>query len=396
MCQYSAERGLANDWHLVHLGARAIGGAGLVMTEAAAVSPEGRISPQDLGLWSDEQIVPLARIASFLSAQGSVPAIQLAHAGRKASTKRPWDGGGPALTADGGWSPVLAPSAVPFDDGWQVPHALDEAGMDRIVDDFASASRRAATAGFRVAEIHAAHGYLLHQFLSPISNRRTDAFGGSLENRMRFPLRVVEAVRSAWPDDLPLFLRISATDWVEGGFVPDEAIVFVRHAHTLGIDLVDCSSGGMHPRAQVPVGPGYQVPFAERIRAETGVATAAVGLITTRAPGGRHRGKGPGGPRPSRQGDASIAAVGATSLRRARHAASGAAPVRACKALRHSGLARTRSSGTDPPGRPRPEKGCLLSKLLDNDTSRSHISDGPDASNEEKWSQGPENGSTGR
>jgi 2,4-dienoyl-CoA reductase-like NADH-dependent reductase (Old Yellow Enzyme family) len=281
MCQYSAERGLANDWHLVHLGARAIGGAGLVMTEAAAVSPEGRISPQDLGLWNDEQIAPLARIASFLSAQGSVPALQLAHAGRKASTKRAWDGGGSAAPADGGWSPVLAPSAVAFDDGWQVPHALDEAGMARLVDDFASAARRAENAGFRVAEIHAAHGYLLHQFLSPISNRRTDAFGGSLENRMRFPLRVVEAVRSAWPDDLPLFLRISATDWVEGGFVPEEAIVFVRHAHTLGIDLVDCSSGGMHPRAQMPIGPGYQVPFAERIRAETGVATAAVGLITT-------------------------------------------------------------------------------------------------------------------
>ena len=281
MCQYSAEHGLANDWHLVHLGARAIGGAGLVMTEAAAVSPEGRISPQDLGLWSDEQIPPLARIASFLSAQGSVPAIQLAHSGRKASTKRAWDGGGPALTADGGWSPVLAPSAVPFDEGWQLPQALDEAGMARVVDAFASATRRAATAGFRVAEIHAAHGYLLHQFLSPIANRRIDSFGGSLENRMRFPLRVVEAVRFAWPGDLPLFLRISATDWVEGGFVPDEAVVFVRQAHALGIDLVDCSSGGMHPRAQVPVGPGYQVPFAERIRAETGIATAAVGLITT-------------------------------------------------------------------------------------------------------------------
>ncbi|MRR12451.1 NADH:flavin oxidoreductase/NADH oxidase, partial [bacterium] len=281
MCQYSAERGLANDWHLVHLGARALGGAGLVMTEATAVSPEGRISPQDLGLWSDEQIPPLARIASFLSAQGSVPAIQLAHAGRKASTRRAWDGGGPAAPADGGWEPVLAPSAVAFDDGWQVPQALDEAGMDRIVGAFASASRRAATAGFQVAEIHAAHGYLLHQFLSPIANSRSDSFGGSLENRMRFPLRVVQAVRSAWPDDLPLFLRISATDWVEGGFVPDEALAFARQARTLGIDLVDCSSGGMHPRAQVPVGPGYQVPFAARIRSEARVATAAVGLITT-------------------------------------------------------------------------------------------------------------------
>jgi 2,4-dienoyl-CoA reductase-like NADH-dependent reductase (Old Yellow Enzyme family) len=281
MCQYSAERGLANDWHLVHLGARAVGGAGLVMTEAAAVSPEGRISPQDLGLWDDEQVSPLARIAAFISRQGSVPAIQLAHAGRKASTKRPWDGGGPASPEDGGWSPVLAPSDIPFDDGWQTPQALDEAGMARVVDDFASAARRAAAAGFRAAEIHAAHGYLLHQFLSPISNRRTDALGGSLENRMHFPLRVVEAVRSAWPAELPLFLRISATDWVEGGFVPDEAVVFARQARILGVDLVDCSSGGMHPKAQVPVGPGYQVPFSARIRAEAGVATAAVGLITT-------------------------------------------------------------------------------------------------------------------
>lgn len=281
MCQYSAEEGLANDWHLVHLGARATGGAGLVMTEAVAVSPEGRISPQDLGLWDDGQVHPLARIASFITGQGSVPAIQLAHAGRKASTKRPWDGGGAASPAAGGWSPVLAPSAVPFDDGWQVPLALDEAGLARIVDDFVVATRRAAAAGFRVAEIHAAHGYLLHQFLSPISNRRSDDWGGTLQNRMRVPLRVIEAVRSAWPADLPLFLRISATDWVEGGFVPHEAVVFAREAHALGVDLVDCSSGGMHPRAKVPVTPGYQVPFAARIRKEAAVATAAVGLITT-------------------------------------------------------------------------------------------------------------------
>ena len=320
MCQYSAERGLANDWHLVHLGARAIGGAGLVMTEAAAVSPEGRISPQDLGLWNDEQVSPLARIASFISAQGSVPAIQLAHAGRKASTKRPWDGGGPAAPDDGGWTPVLAPSAVPFDDGWQVPQALDEAGMARIVDDFVSAARRAATAGFRVAEIHAAHGYLLHQFLSPISNRRTDALGGSLENRMRFPLRVVEAVRSAWPDELPLFLRISATDWVEGGFVPDEAVVFARQARTLGVDLVDCSSGGMHPRAQVPVGPGYQVPFAARIRAEAGVATAAVGLITTARQAADIVESGQADLVLLGPGDAPGASLGIAGVRRARHA----------------------------------------------------------------------------
>ena len=374
MCQYSAEHGLANDWHLVHLGARAIGGAGLVMTEAAAVSPEGRISPQDLGLWNDEQIAPLARIASFLSAQGSVPAIQLAHAGRKASTKRPWDGGGPAAPADGGWSPVLAPSAVPFDDGWQVPQALDEAGMARIVDDFASAARRAATAGFRVAEIHAAHGYLLHQFLSPISNRRTDAFGGSLENRMRFPLRVVEAVRSAWPDELPLFIRISATDWVEGGFVPDEAVVFARQAHTLGVDLVDCSSGGMHPRAQVPVGPG--LPGSVRGQ-DPGGSRRRDGRRRPHhdgAPGGGHRRERPGGPRSPRPGDAPDAAVGATSVRRARHAAAGAAPVRARKAIRHSDLDTNRSSRRSGPlAGLAPRRDRFLSKILDNDTSRSYI-----------------------
>jgi len=280
MCQYSAVDGLANDWHLVHLGARAAGGAGLVMTEAVAVSPEGRISSGDLGLWDDGQVGPLARVASFLAAQGAVPAIQLAHAGRKASTKRPWEGGGRALPRDGGWEPILAPSAVPFDEGWQLPVALDEAGMDGVATSFAAAARRAAAAGFLVAEIHAAHGYLLHQFLSPIANRRSDLFGGTLENRMRFPLRMVEAVRAAWPTDLPLFVRISATDWVEGGFVPDEAVVFAREAKTRGVDLVDCSSGGMHPKAAVPVAPGYQVPFAARIRAEAGIATAAVGLIT--------------------------------------------------------------------------------------------------------------------
>ena len=280
MCQYSAVDGLANDWHLVHLGARAAGGAGLVMTEAVAVSPEGRISPGDLGLWDDRQVGPLARIASFLAAQGAVPAIQVAHAGRKASTRRPWEGGGRAPAADGGWEPIFAPSAVPFDEGWRVPEALDADGMARLAAAFAAAARRAAAAGFLVAEIHAAHGYLLHEFLSPIANRRGDAFGGSLDHRMRFPLRVVEAVRAAWPADLPLFLRLSATDWVDGGFVPDEAVVFAREAKARGVDLVDCSSGGMHPKAVVPVAPGYQVPFAARIRREASVATAAVGLIT--------------------------------------------------------------------------------------------------------------------
>jgi len=280
MCQYSAVDGLANDWHLVHLGARSVGGAGLVLTEATSVSPEGRISPQDLGLWNDEQIAPLARIASFVSAQGSVPGIQLAHAGRKASTKRSWDGGGRANTADGGWSPIWAPSAVPFDDGWQEPEALDDGGLTRIADAFAAAARRAAGAGFLVAELHAAHGYLLHEFLSPLANRRIDQYGGSLENRMRFPLRVVEAVRAAWPADRPLFVRISATDWVEGGFVPEEAVVFSRAARERGVDLVDCSSGGMHPTARIPLAPGYQVPLAAKIREEASVPTAAVGLIT--------------------------------------------------------------------------------------------------------------------
>ena len=280
MCQYSAVDGLANDWHLVHLGARAAGGAGLVMTEAVAISPEGRITPHDLGLWDDGQVAPLARVASFLAAHGAVPAIQLAHAGRKSSTRRPWDGGGRALAADGGWQPIVAPSALPFDDGWQLPEALDDEGLTRIADAFAAAARRAAAAGFLVAEIHAAHGYLLHEFLSPLANRRHDRHGGSLANRMRFPLRVVEAVRGTWPSDLPLFVRISATDWVEGGFVPDEAVAFAREARRLGVDLVDCSSGGMHPRAEVPTAPGYQVPFAERVRSEAGIATAAVGLIT--------------------------------------------------------------------------------------------------------------------
>lgn len=280
MCQYSAEDGLANEWHLVHLGARAIGGAGLVISEATAVSPEGRISPQDLGLWDDAQVAPLARVAAFVAAQGSVPAIQLAHAGRKASTLRPWDGGGPASPGRGGWAPIVAPSAVPFDDGWQTPAPLDEAGMDRIAGAFAAGARRALAAGFRVVEVHAAHGYLLHEFLSPLANRRDDGYGGSLENRMRFPLRVVAAVRAAWPEELPLFLRISTTDWVEGGFVPEEAVAFARRARDLGVDLVDCSSGGGHPKARIPLAPGYQVPFAERVRTEVGVATAAVGLIT--------------------------------------------------------------------------------------------------------------------
>lgn len=280
MCQYSATDGFANDWHLVHLGARAVGGAGLVCVEATAVTPEGRISLADLGLWSDAHVEPLARIARFVKSQGAVPAIQLAHAGRKASTHAPWDGHGQVPDAEGGWLPV-APSAVPFAEADRVPTALDEAGIARVVQSFADAARRALDAGFEAIELHAAHGYLLHQFLSPLANRRTDRYGGSFENRTRIVREVVEATRRVWPDALPLLMRVSATDWVEGGWTTDDTVALAKDVAALGVDLIDCSSGGMVPRATIPVEPGYQVPFAERVRREAGVATAAVGLITT-------------------------------------------------------------------------------------------------------------------
>ena len=280
MCQYSSVDGLATDWHLVHLGSRAVGGAGLVMTEAAAVEARGRISPADAGIWKDEHIAPLERITRFLREQGAVAGIQLAHAGRKASTSRPWEGGGSVPAPAGGW-PTVAPSAVPFEPQDPAPIELSQSGIHSIADAFRTAARRALRAGFQVVEIHGAHGYLIHEFLSPLSNRRTDEYGGAFENRVRFALEVVQAVRGAWPHNLPLFLRISATDWVEGGWTPDESVELARRVGPLGVDLIDCSSGGSAAHAQVPLAPGYQVPFAERIRREAGILTGAVGLITT-------------------------------------------------------------------------------------------------------------------
>ncbi|BDU68424.1 FMN oxidoreductase [Geothrix oryzae] len=279
MCQYQAQDGLANDWHLVHLGGLAQGGAGLVLTEAAAVVPEGRISPDDLGLWNEGQAKVLARIAHFLKSQGAVPGIQLAHAGRKASNPAPWKGSGSLPAAAGGWTPV-APSALAFDEGWTVPTALDEPGILAVIEAFMDAARRAVAAGFRVIEVHAAHGYLLHQFLSPLSNHRTDAYGGSFENRTRLVREVVGALRNILPEELPLFVRISATDWAEGGWNLDQSVALAKELRDLEVDLVDCSSGGLVPRAEIPLGPGYQVPFAARIRAEAGLPTGAVGLIT--------------------------------------------------------------------------------------------------------------------
>lgn len=279
MCQYSAHEGVPTDWHLVHLGSRAVGGAGLVMVEASGVSREGRISPGDSGIWNDVQRDAWGRIAAFVAAQGAVPGIQLAHAGRKASTDVPWRGGKPLTAEQGAWTPV-APSAIPFAEGHSVPIALDAAGIAKVIADFRASAVRARDAGFRVVEIHAAHGYLLHEFLSPISNHRDDAYGGSLENRARLLREVVAAVRQAWPAPAPLFVRVSATDWVPGGWDIDECVDLARWLKQDGVDLIDCSSGGSVPHARVPNVPGYQVPFAARIRREAGVATAAVGLIT--------------------------------------------------------------------------------------------------------------------
>jgi 2,4-dienoyl-CoA reductase-like NADH-dependent reductase (Old Yellow Enzyme family) len=280
MCQYSSEDGLPNDWHLVHLGSRAVGGAGLVMVEASGVSPAGRITFWDSGIWSEAHADAFRRIVEFIHAQGSVAGIQLAHAGRKASTDAPWRGGAAIHEGPHAWTPV-APSAIPFRDGDPVPHALAAGEIDAIVEQFASAARLALRAGFRVMEIHAAHGYLLHEFLSPLCNTREDEYGGSLGNRMRFPLRVAAAVRAAWPDELPLFVRISASDWAEGGWTLEDSVELAKRLGTLGVDLIDCSSGGAVPYAKIEVGPGYQVPFARAIRARAGIATGAVGLITT-------------------------------------------------------------------------------------------------------------------
>jgi 2,4-dienoyl-CoA reductase-like NADH-dependent reductase (Old Yellow Enzyme family) len=279
MCEYSAIDGVPNDWHLVHLGSRAVGGAGLVFTEATAVSPEGRISPGDTGLWNDMQQAAWSRIAAFIAAQGAVPGIQLAHAGRKGSTGVPWRGGKALPHGQGDWTP-MAPSALAFSADYPMPQALDEAGIAKVVADFAAASGRARAAGFRVIEVHAAHGYLLHEFLSPLSNRRDDRYGGSLGNRARLLREVIAAVRGAWPAPAPLVVRVSATDWVEGGWNIEDCVQLCRWLNADGVDLVDCSSGGNVPEATIPVAPGYQVPFAARIRREAGIATGAVGLIT--------------------------------------------------------------------------------------------------------------------
>ena len=281
MCQYSSIDGYANDWHFVHLGSRAVGGAGLVLTEATAVLPEGRISPQDLGLWKDDHIEHLARIVRFIHEQGSVAGTQLAHAGRKASTHRPWDGHGTVAESDGGWANVVAPSAVAFADHYPKPQALSVDGIHDIVSAFSAAARRACEAGFRVIEIHAAHGYLIHQFLSPLSNQRTDAYGGSFENRTRILREILAAVRGSWPEQAPVFVRISATDWIHGGWDIEQSVELARQLKGFGADLIDCSSGGNVPHATIPVGPGYQTAFAEQIRRRAKILTAAVGMITS-------------------------------------------------------------------------------------------------------------------
>jgi 2,4-dienoyl-CoA reductase-like NADH-dependent reductase (Old Yellow Enzyme family) len=281
MCQYSSVDGFANDWHFVHLGSRAVGGAALVFTEASAVTAEGRISVDDLGIWADAQVDGLRRVVQFVRGQGAAAGIQLAHSGRKGSTKRPWAGQG-ALDPTDGWQPV-GPTAEPFADDYPVPRALDAASIRGIVDAFRQAARRALDAGFDLVEVHAAHGYLIHEFLSPLTNHRADQYGGSFDNRVRLSLEVVEAVREVWPDSRPVFVRISASDWVEGGWDIDQSVELSRRLLARGVDLIDCSSGGIVPGARIPIAPGYQVPFAERIRREAGVATGAVGMITTSA-----------------------------------------------------------------------------------------------------------------
>ena len=280
MCEYSSEDGFANDWHLVHLGSRAVGGAALVITEATAVTAEGRISPQDLGIYKDAHVDMLQRIVRFVHTQGSAAGMQLAHAGRKGSTQRPWEGHSAVAPKDGGWVPV-APSGDAFSDTYPVPRALEASEIADIVDAFRDAAIRAADAGFDMIELHGAHGYLMHEFLSPITNKRTDHYGGSFENRIRFCLEVIDAVRAVWPERSPVWLRISATDWVPGGWDVDEAVELGRRVRERGVDLIDCSSGGLALHQQIKIGPGYQVPLAERIRREANIPTGAVGLITT-------------------------------------------------------------------------------------------------------------------
>ena len=278
MCQYSSSDGFVNDWHLVHLGSRAQGGPGLVTLEASAVLAEGRITPADLGIYRDEHVPGLKRVAAFLHSQGARAGIQIAHAGRKASMAPPFVPERLLGAEEGGWQPV-GPSAIAFAPHYALPHALDQSGIDRLVEAFADAARRADRAGFDFVEIHAAHGYLLHEFLSPLANQRTDAYGGSFENRIRLLLEVVDAVRAAWPAHLPLFVRISATDWTEGGWTVDDSVDLARRLGPRGVDLIDVSSGGQVPGAKIPLGPGYQTPFAARIRAEAAIPTAAVGMI---------------------------------------------------------------------------------------------------------------------
>lgn len=280
MCQYSSEDGFANDWHLVHLGARAVGGAALVMTEATAVLPEGRISPQDLGIWKDEHIEMLARIFRFIEAQGAVPGMQLAHAGRKASTAAPWLGRAALSEAEGGWRPILAASAEAFADGYVVPKEMDRSDIEHAVRAFAAAAERALTAGAKIIEIHAAHGYLVHEFLSPLTNKRSDEYGGSFQNRTRIAREIVQAVRRVWPERYPLLVRISASDWVEGGWDVEQSTELARQLKSLGVNMFDCSSGGAVPHAKIKTGPGYQVPFSEHVRRVAQIPTAAVGMIT--------------------------------------------------------------------------------------------------------------------
>ncbi|HEY7745601.1 MAG TPA: NADH:flavin oxidoreductase/NADH oxidase [Desulfuromonadales bacterium] len=282
MCQYSSHDGLATDWHLVHLGSRAVGGAGLVMVEATAVCPEGRISPEDSGIWDDRHAEAFLPITRFIRAQGAIPGIQIAHAGRKASTDAPWRDGAPLAPDQRGWQPV-APSPEPFAPGHPLPKELTPDDLERIEAQFVAAARRALAAGFDVVEVHMAHGYLLHEFLSPFANRRSDSFGGSIENRLRFPLRVARSVRAAWPQDRPVFVRISATDWNEGGWDLRQSVVLARQLQESGIDLIDCSAGFITADEPIPAGPGYQVPFAAAIRREAGIATGAVGFITAPA-----------------------------------------------------------------------------------------------------------------
>jgi 2,4-dienoyl-CoA reductase-like NADH-dependent reductase (Old Yellow Enzyme family) len=280
MCQYVAVDGLASDWHLVHLGSRASGGVGLVMVEATAVTADGRISPGDMGIWGEQHVEPLARIARFVASQGATPAIQLAHAGRKASCEAPWLGGASLRSeAEGGWQ-VVAPSPIPFYEGDPTPRELDAQGIRETIDAFAAATERAIRAGFQVIELHGAHGYLLHEFLSPLTNKRSDEYGGSLENRMRLVLQVVERMRQIMPAEMPLFVRLSATDWVAGGWDITQSVALARELKQRGVDLIDASSGAIVPHVQIPVGPGYQVPLAQQIRAEAEIMTGAVGLIT--------------------------------------------------------------------------------------------------------------------